>query len=192
MDVGHIRHKTFPVAKCQNARAFLLVLIGLGLLLVMSGFFVLNVASGQEMVPTREDIETISAAAFEEQTGLQVRQIRLSADSGLVDFRLKIVDGHKAQHFLSDPDKMPRLIVPDKGMTLFTHPQLDQSLSYRDGEEIVLLFGNTAGAVKPGTYVIVSFGELQIERLPVAAGQYHTGTMQSGWPGTARQMPVAQ
>lgn len=191
MDIRHIPRKTFPIAKCQKARVSFLVLISLGLLLVMCGFIVLNVASGHEMLPNSTDIETISAAVLEAHYGVQVRQIHLSTDSSMIDFHLKILDAGKAQQLLSGPDKLPRLIIPDQGLTLFAQPQLDQSLSFRDGEELVLLFGNTGETVKPGTFVIVNFGTLQLERLPVEAEPYYTGSVSPCCPGVVRQLVVA-
>ena len=115
---------------------------------------------------SRIKVQTISAAEFEQQYGMRVRLIGVTAGGGLVDFRLKVLDVEKAKQILSDPEKVPSLILPDKDVTLTASPDLDQVGTISEGGIYFILFGNTGGAVRPGTPVIVSFGDFQLEPIP--------------------------
>jgi hypothetical protein len=90
----------------------------------------------------------------------------VTAEGGLIDFRLKVIDVDKAKQVLSDPSKIPSLIVPEKGITLTVPQDSDQDLVLTEGGIVFFLIGNTGGAVQPGTQVIVSFDEFQLEPLP--------------------------
>jgi len=110
--------------------------------------------------------KTISAAEFEQQYGMRVRLIGVTAGGGLVDFRLKVLDVEKAKLILSDPEKIPSLIIPEQDVTLKASPELDQVGTISEGGIYFILYGNTGGAVEPGTPVIVSFGDFQLEPIP--------------------------
>jgi hypothetical protein len=149
----------------KAARALCACMIALGLAFIIGGVYVFQITSAQAAAPSAE-VRTITAATLEETFGLQVKAIAVTAEGKMVEFRLRVIDAEKAQQILADPARMPRLIVPDKGLTLSAPPSLDRAQSEADGEEFILLFGNKAETVKPGTFVIVSFGEFQLERLP--------------------------
>jgi len=110
--------------------------------------------------------KTISAAEFEQQYGLRVRLIGVTAGGGLVDFRLKVLDVEKAKQILSDPEMIPSLIIPEQDVTLTASPELDQVGTISEGGIYFILFENAGGAVEPGTPVTVNFGDFQLEPIP--------------------------
>jgi hypothetical protein len=179
--------KVFPTMKYKAVQAMWMSMIALGIALILSGFYFLNITSGQELTQTRMSVETISVGTLEVRYGLQMHSINMTSDGSMIDLRVKIVDAQKAKQILSDPTKMPRLIVPDKGITLFATAVLDQSIEFVDGEVFSLFYGNLSRSVKPGTFVIVSFGEFQLERIPVNEGDFKTASVGPASPCASHQ-----
>jgi len=60
---------------------------------------------GSAVVPP--GMTMISQSALEEQYGLHVNLVAVTAAGGLVDLRLKILDGEKAKSLLGDPKHFP-------------------------------------------------------------------------------------
>jgi hypothetical protein len=111
---------------------------------------------------------TISQSVLEEQYGLRVNLVAVTAAGGLVDLRLKILDGGRAEALLGDPTNLPALLVPDRDVTLELPDEAkSQEIRFEDDGNYFMMFPNTANAVKPGTPVTIQFGDLQLE--PIAA-----------------------
>jgi hypothetical protein len=187
MNTGQITLKVYPTMKYKAVQAMWIFMIALGIALILSGFYFLNITSGQELPQTNINVETISVGTLEERYGLQMHSIKMTSDGNMIDFRVKIVDAQKAKQVLSDPTKMPKLIIPDKGITLFATAVLDQSIEFADGEVFSLFYRNLGEAVKPGMYVIVSFGEFQLERIPVDESDFKTASVSPASPSASRQ-----
>jgi hypothetical protein len=187
MNTGQMTLKVYPAMRTRIAQWLWMGMAALGLVLIIGSVFVSNLTGTQELLPTKVNVETMTLPAFAERCGLQVQSIKLSSTDGLIEFRMKIVDAQKAEQFLADPAEMPRLIVPDQGLTLFAKPVLDQSINFVDGEVIYLLYGNLAEAVKPGMFVIVTFGEFQLERMPVDETDFNTISASPASPNTPHE-----
>lgn len=138
----------------------------LALVLLVGAVFAWRQWGSPEPAPTDSSAGTISALSLEQDYGLRLRLLAVTAGGGMVDFRLKILDAQKASQLLLDPHKAPQLVVPGKGVTLIAPPDPQQELKLEDGGVFFILFSNSGGAVQPGTPVIVSFGDLQLEPVP--------------------------
>jgi len=110
--------------------------------------------------------ERISAEMLAERYGLQVRLIGVTAGGGMVDFRLKILDAEKAGQLLYNPDKALSLYVEESDTRLYMPADIQEETELVDGGVFLVLFPNSGGAVRPGTEVIVQFGEIQVEPIP--------------------------
>jgi hypothetical protein len=108
----------------------------------------------------------ITASQLEDQYGLRVAVLALTAAGGMVDLRLKVVDAAKAAGLLGK--QPPALQVADTG-TVLTAPEdsLPQDLAPVAGRTLFVLFPNTRNAVKPGAKVGVKFGDVLLEPLVV-------------------------
>lgn len=123
---------------------------------------------GPEAAVASPEVTTISDSVLEEQYGLRVNLVAVTAAGGLVDLRLKILDGSKAKALLGDPNNLPAVLVPDKDITLELPDEAkSQEIRFEDDGNYFMMFPNTANAVKPGTPVNILFGNLQLE--PIAA-----------------------
>lgn len=116
-------------------------------------------ASGasQEAVP-------LSLSALEDQYGLRVNLVGVTAAGGLVDVRFKIVDGEKARSLLQDPNNFPALWIADGHVTLAVPEEnRTQEIKVENDGNLLFMYPNSGNAVKPGTPVTIVFGDLQVE-----------------------------
>ena len=113
--------------------------------------------------------EAISAQLLEEQYGMRVNLLAITASGGLVDLRLKVLDAEKAKLLLQDSDDVPTLLVGD-GSDVLAPPESSASdlfNSINDDGNIFLIFPNTANIVKPNALVTVQFGDIRLEPITV-------------------------
>jgi hypothetical protein len=147
-------------------RAFLLV----GIALILAGAFALYAGMFMNRPGTasehgHEALTSISAKALEEQYGLRVTLIGVTAGGGMVDFRFKVIDAEKAKALLDHHENMPQLIPVGSQVRLGIPGA--HSPSYADGKVYYMLYGNAGGIVRPGMPVQVAFGDVVLE--PVVA-----------------------
>jgi hypothetical protein len=110
----------------------------------------------------------ISTSVLEQQYGLHVNLIAVTAAGGLVDVRLKVLDAQKAQALLDDPKNFPALKVADRDALLIaSEDSRGQVPNLKDNGLIMILFPNTGSAAQSGSPVNVTFGDVQLE--PIAA-----------------------
>lgn len=113
-----------------------------------------------------EGTTVISQAALEENYGLRVNLVAVTAAGGLVDVRLKIVDGDKAKALLGDQKNFPSLLA-GKGIILRASEDFTkQEIQFDNDSNLFIMFSNPQSLVKPGTPVTVLFGDTAIEPIP--------------------------
>jgi hypothetical protein len=110
----------------------------------------------------------ISQNELEEKYGLRLNLIGVTAGGGMVDLRLKIVDGDKARTLLQDKNNFPVLLVNKSQVSLSASEDVkSQQISLEDGASLFLLYPNAGNAVKQGTLVMVNFGDIALEPIEV-------------------------
>ncbi|MHC4676005.1 MAG: hypothetical protein ACYTBZ_26235 [Planctomycetota bacterium] len=109
---------------------------------------------------------------FEQQWGVQICGIRLSAADYMLDFRYRVIDPEKAKPLLSRQVK-PYLVDQESGAKLIVPvPPKVGSLRQKSNEPIpgkiyFVLFSNPGRLVKPGNKVTVVIGDFSAEGLIV-------------------------
>ena len=103
----------------------------------------------------------ITLKSFEEQYGVQVSLLAVSALDSIVDVRLKILDPEKADQLFEDPHTA--LLVGD---TLIPAPHMHR-LEMKAGKPLILFYPNLHSIVNSGTPVSIVFEKFRVE--PVAA-----------------------
>jgi hypothetical protein len=110
----------------------------------------------------------ITQNTLEEKYGLRVNLLAVTAAGGMVDLRLKIVDGDKARLLLQDKKNFPALLVSDNNLMLITDADTQsQEIKFDPNGDLFLMFPNSGNAVKPGSAVMVVFGGINLE--PISA-----------------------
>lgn len=138
-----------------------LILIAIGAIIAL--FLTYQSASR----PAAPAATVIPASLLEERYGLRVNLIGVTAAGGLIDLRLKLIDGEKAKSLLKDPDHFPSLWIADGNISLVVSEEnRPQEIDFEDDGNLFLMFPNARGIVKPGTPVSVRFGDVQVEAIP--------------------------
>lgn len=144
-------------------------LLGLGLavllLLALAGGFFVNRPQPQAAPPARDTAKTATTQEIEEQWGVHVTQIGITADGGLVDFRYRVIDPDKAWRMLSNLNTVPVLIAEDSNTLINTASSMTKQHDLNAGQIYFILFHNDNGAIKSGRPVTVVIGNLRLEHI---------------------------
>ena len=143
-----------------------ILLAVIALIVIAAGFFAYRTWIAQPSTTTQSSAGMLTAADLEEQYGLSVRLIGVTAGGGMVDFRLKMVDADKARQFLQDPANLPVMFVTESGAELLAADTMEDDITWEDGGILFMLLPNSGGEVQPGTPVVIKFGDLQLEPVP--------------------------
>jgi hypothetical protein len=113
-------------------------------------------------------IKNISQNTLEETYGLRVSLVAVTAAGGMVDVRLKIVDGEKASRLLGDKANFPALLAAD-GVTQLNVDEdtRSQKVQLDANGGLYLMFPNAGNAVKQGARVTIFFGDTRLEPILV-------------------------
>ncbi|MGD8804684.1 MAG: hypothetical protein PVH65_02455 [Chloroflexota bacterium] len=115
-------------------------------------------AAGPVAVP--EVTRRITVGELEEQYGLRLRLLAVTAAGGLIDLRLKVIDAEKASQLLGSNEPLPTIIVEESGVAL--QAPADHDLKLEDGIMVFGLYPNRQHAVDTGTAVSVQFGSMSL------------------------------
>jgi len=110
-----------------------------------------------------ETLSSISTSVLEQQYGIRIILIAVTAGGGMVDFRFKIVDPEKAQSLFSSPGGQPVLLAGGNGTLL--HPSGHAAAGTKLKKDAVdcILYPNTRNAVRSGIPVSAAFGSIRVE-----------------------------
>lgn len=100
-------------------------------------------------------------SVLETQTGIQVTQVGLTAQGGLVDVRFRVLDATKVRALLGDPANVPTLIAGDKPPLMAPHHAL-KGARFAKGQVFYILYPNVRGAVQAGAPVTVAMGPVRL------------------------------
>ena len=134
-----------------------LVAIGVGAFLLGRGWTAAHPAPIGAALPVNPLIE--------QQWGVRVTQIGVTADGGMVDFRYIVIDPDKALAMQQDVNKLPVLVAEDSGTLVNSASLMGVKHTLKPGETYFLLYRNTKGAIKSGTPVTIKFGDLSLEHM---------------------------
>ena len=112
------------------------------------------------------------SAGLEQQWGIQVTSLRMSANGYMVDFRYKVMDPEKASA-LGDPEAKPYIVDQATGAKLLVPrspkvgPLRQSAERLTAGKVYFALFSNRGKVVKAGSTVTVVIGAFKAENLVV-------------------------
>ena len=151
---------SFTAARLNGRIPLIALLLGL---LVVAGFIITRTIQKSAAVQAPDQV--ISAQTLADQYGVQVNLIAVTAAGGLVDLRLKILDGEKAKLLFQDSGDVPSLRVGEGGTVLNAPEDSESQLfnSLEDDGNVFLMFPNVGHVTKPGTPVTVVFGDVGLE-----------------------------
>ena len=140
--------------------------VGLGLalllLLALAGWMIASQVAG-DLVQGRQ---TKAIAAFEEETGIRVLRIAMTAGGGVVDLQYQVVDPDKAL-VVHDDENPPRLLDVASGLFIaepfheHAARELHTAVTYHQ------LIMNGGGLLERGSKVTITVGNATLENLRV-------------------------
>lgn len=159
MQHAQTRVHAHPSLQLDRLRLIVFGLILVTVLILAAGFFRAQPGAAYKTV--------ITQAELEQKYGLKVNLVALTAAGGMVDVRLKILDGAKARLLLADRNQFPRLIAGNPGVSIYASEDAQsQLIHFDDGGNLMLVYPNSGNAVKRGETVRLLFGDSALE--PVA------------------------
>jgi hypothetical protein len=141
--------------------AIVMVVLGIAALYINNAYLALRVAS---LPPA---VTVISQKTLEEQYGLRVNLVAVTAAGGMVDLRLKMEDGEKARLLLQDKKHFPSLQAANQQALKADEDTTNQEIKFATDGGLFVLFPNSGNSVKPGSTVTIIFGDLQLEPVTV-------------------------
>lgn len=146
--------------KMKKSRSFYLVIILVAVSVALLGFLFLETPNAV----SRSNTRVVTPKELEEDYGIQVKLIGVTAAGGLVDVRFKILNPDRAAEFFSDAEKLPKLMT-DEG-TLLSVSQTDpHEYKLVENGMVFMLFPNQGGVIKPGTPVTIIFDDIHLESI---------------------------
>ena len=146
-------------------RAWALAVAGL-LLLPMAVVASLTLpAVGRSPAAAAAAARVVTAAGLEEEFGIRVNLVAVTADGGLVDLRFTVIDKEKAGHLLHDAAAMPELFVESSGALITAPHPMAHKVTVLDGASYFLLYPNSGGAIQSGTQVSVVIDDIRLTSL---------------------------
>ncbi|MBI4926277.1 MAG: hypothetical protein HY835_00825 [Anaerolineae bacterium] len=105
---------------------------------------------------------TISAQSLEEEYGIQMTLVAVTAAGGLVDVRYRVIDPEKAAKLAGEDGIMPMVYVENTDVMLMPDAHMRTQKLIADRMYFSLI-PNAQNAVKRGSSVIVVFGDIALE-----------------------------
>ena len=148
----------------KRTSKIILIAFSLAFLLIFS-LYIRKALTAIRISSLPQPIAVVSKGALEEQYGLRVNLVAVTAAGGLIDLRLRIIDGEKAKTLLANQANFPTLRV-GKSIELQASPDIaSQTIKFENGNNIFVLYPNSQNVVKPGDTVNIVFGDLQVEAI---------------------------
>ncbi len=151
----------------QQANRSKIVPISAAILLVLalSAVFAYRAIATRAAPPASQ---VVTIRQLEEEYGLKVNLVALTAGGGMLDVRLKVTDAQKANQLFSQQTEYPAIMVGKKGPLLKVPQEGQQDLKrLENGSMIFLLPINSHAAIKPNTSVTIVIGSLHLEPIKV-------------------------
>ncbi len=140
--------------QAKNAHLYLVMVLSALIL----GYGVLFAPADPALGKQQMDLKT-----FEEQSGIRITLVGLTAAGGMVDFRYTVIDRDKAEIFLAHEENMPMLAIGDTGTILMSQGHSMRSPELVNGRMYFMFYPNAGNIVRTGTPVSVIFGSLILE-----------------------------
>jgi hypothetical protein len=134
---------------------------------VLAGLSLLTyfLASAPAPVTSLSKVDAAQVTALQNTWGIDITNVGMIANGGLVDMRFQVVDPDKALGILDD-DNYPVLIDEATGTPLFRPTSHGgHSGNFAAGRTYFFLYQNVNGLVKAGSRITIRFGDVTLEHV---------------------------
>lgn len=161
--------QSIPQANFSGKGVMLPILIVVGLLLIIGGYYGFHAWNASLAAKQTAEIASQQAAAMlaiQDEWGIKVTRIVPTADGGLVDLRYQVTDPDKALFLYDDINNFPKLIAEDSG-TEIALTWLPHQHDLEFGQTYFIIYRNVDNAIKPGGLVTVVVGGHEVNQFQV-------------------------
>lgn len=135
----------------------------LAVLITLAGILVVRFGAHADARPTAMP----QSAAFEDLTGVRVSRVAVVGDGGLVTVFYVVLDPEKATRFQADRDHPPRLTSEAREGGTQRASIMRAGHAMRAGQTYYLVYENTAGALRSGETMTLTYGGVALHHVPV-------------------------
>jgi hypothetical protein len=153
-----LRERLAAWSAVQWASAVTMVLV-----LALGGLVVRNVA----VRLTDHEVTVPRGVAMEQATGVRFNRVAVVGDGGLVEISFVALDVDKAQAFMEDTARSPKIRAEDRAGGTERISVMRQGHNMRPGQTYYFVYQNTGGAVRAGEHVTLVVGSEQLQHVPV-------------------------
>ena len=100
---------------------------------------------------------------LENEFGIRIRLVGITASGGLVDFRYRVVDLDKALPLLGSHENMPGLVDEASGVALIAPEGMMHHNVLEADRTYFMHYPNAGNKIKPGSEVAVVMGDIRVE-----------------------------
>jgi hypothetical protein len=155
---------TTLAAPTGNLRPRLILNGGLAVVLVLVIGFVLL----RPHLPSASAGTTVpQSAQLEARTGVRFSRVAVVGDGGLVTAFYVVLDTEKATAFQADREHPPRLASEERDGGTQRASIMRAGHQMRAGQTYYFVYENTAGAIKPGEHVTITYDGVSLKHVPV-------------------------
>lgn len=149
----------------QNANHRLIAIVFILSFLIGISLYVNNAVRAFQSAAPAQRTTLISQAGLEEEYGLRVNLVAVTAAGGFIDVRLKIIDGEKSRQLLADKQNFPVLLTEGGKVLNASEDVKSQEIQFVSGGNLFIIYPNSGNAIKPETPVTISFGNVKLESI---------------------------
>lgn len=137
------------------------VVAGLAVVAITAGVAVVNAKGPRPRPPFPRN------AAMETTVGVQFVRATLVADGGLLDVRYIVLDSPRAQRWLANTAKPPRLVDKRNNRVIDRAAPMRDAHSKRAGQTYYIIYQNTGNALHRGDLVTLTVAGVTLNDVPV-------------------------
>lgn len=100
---------------------------------------------------------------LEEEFGIRIRLVGVTAGGGLIDLRYRVVDLEKALPLLGTHETMPALVDAKSGSELKAPETMMHHDNLKADRTYFMHYPNAGNRIKPGAQVAVVMGDIRVE-----------------------------
>ncbi len=138
----------------------------LGLLAAMLAGYIVSVV-GADRGGVDPHAPVPQSAAMEDATGVRFSRVAVVGDGGLVMVEYVVLDVEKATAFQADRPHVPTLTSEAREASTQRVSIMKPGHLIRAGQTYYFVYENTAGALRPGETVTLSYRSHQLHHVPV-------------------------
>ncbi|MBW7885935.1 MAG: hypothetical protein H3C34_25550 [Caldilineaceae bacterium] len=117
------------------------------------------------VAPVTGKTRVLTPEALEEEYGIRIRLVGVTAGGGLIDLRFRVVDLEKALPLLGSHVTMPVIVAEESNVSLEAPAETMHHDNLVEDRLYYMHYPNAGNAIKPGMKVALVMGDVRVESI---------------------------